>query len=33
MRLDTMELRDVSFIGAQGEREKEKEKRGGGGGW
>ena len=30
MRLDTMELRDVSFIGAQREREKEKEKAGGG---
>lgn len=28
MRLDTMELRDVSFIGAQREREKEKEKGG-----
>lgn len=34
MRLDTTDLRDVSFIGAQREREKEKEKwEGGREGW
>lgn len=31
MRLDTMELRDVSFIGAQRERERERQREGGGG--